>query len=84
MTAMPKLRLSDLRLGMEVYLEQLSDIYDTWIFVEENETGDKKGVIRFIGKETNDESQKVWHSCKVLAPIFHDSMELEEDAFFNE
>ena len=79
-----KLKLADLRIGMEVYLDQLSEIYDTWIFVEEKQTSDNKGIVRFIGKETNDESQKIWNSCKVLAPVFHDSMELEEDSYFDE
>ena len=84
MRELPKLKIQDLKVGMEVYIEQLSEIYDWWIFVDKKDVHDKKGIIKYIGKETSRKSREAWTHCRVLAPIYHDSMELEGDCYFDE
>ena len=79
-----KLNLEDLKIGMQVEIEQLSDIYDTLIMVQMEEMTSKSGTIRFIGKGPCAESQSIYNEGKPVAPIFHDSIELEEDIVFDE
>lgn len=84
MNNVKKLKLEDLKLGMEVQPEQLSEIYDTWILIEETNVGAKTGIIKWIGKTPNKESQKILESGKVIGCIFNDSIELDGDVFFDE
>ena len=77
-----KLKLEDLRIGMTVDRDQLSTIYDTLIMVQMEEMTSKSGVIRFIGKVPCAESQSIYNEGKPVAPIFHDSIELEYDLWY--
>ncbi len=78
-----KLGLKDIHVGMRVYSEQLSDIYDTWIILykPKNIKMEEDGIIGFIGKETNQESSRLYTRDNIITPIFHDSMDLEEDIY---
>lgn len=83
-TALKKFTLDDLHLGMEINdKEQLSNIYDTWIFLIKNK-GAKNYKIGFIGKETNEESDKLFTQGVSICPVFNDSAELEGDMYYEE
>ena len=81
---LPKLKLEDLKIGMEVDIRQLEEIYDTWIFLISENYNSTTGIIKFIGKETNDESQKIFELGKVVSPIYHDSLMMDEDVSYDE
>lgn len=83
---MPKYTLSDISKGMKVYKEQLSEIHDTWIILYRPKDSDMQedGIIGFIGKETNAESDALYSSENIITPIYNDSIELEEDIFYDE
>lgn len=81
---LPKLSLSEIKVGMKVDVDQLSEIYDVLIMVQTEEVASTKGIIRFIGKEPCNESQAVYAEGKPVSPIFNDSIELEEDIDFDE
>lgn len=76
---MKKLKLEDLKIGMEVEFDQLSDIYDTLILLTSDSYTANKGVIKFIGKPGSEEVRSIFKSGKVIAPIYHDSMLLDPD-----
>lgn len=76
---MKKLKLEDLKIGMEVEFDQLSDIYDTLILLTSYSYTDNKGVIEFIGEPGSEEARPIFESGKVIASIYHDSMELDPD-----
>ena len=83
---MPKYTISDIYKGMKVYKEQLSEIHDTWIILYRPKTSDMKedGVIGFIGSETNAESDSLYTKDNVIIPVYNDSIELEDDIFYDE
>ncbi len=81
---LPKLKLEDLKIGMKVSAEQLSEIRDTWILVEEKAYGADSGVVRFVGMTPNDESQAVLDTGKPIACIFNDSEILDKEVIFDE
>lgn len=85
-TELKKLTLEELKLGMQVYKEQLSDIYDTWIILYKpvNQEIEKDGIIGFIGKKTNSESFKLYTPDNLIIPVYNDSMELEGDIYYEE
>lgn len=41
-------------------------------------------TIRFIGKETTAESEKLFTQDNVVCPVYNDSMELEGDIYYEE
>ncbi len=49
-----------------------------------DQADDKAGRIAFIGKETNEESDKILKSGKTVTPIFNDSDELDGDSYYDE
>ena len=59
---------------------QLSDIYDTWIMLVKSKDSDVY-TIRFIGKETNAESDKLFTQGNVVCPVYNDSLEQEGDIY---
>lgn len=79
-----KLKLQDLKKGMTVRFDQLTDIYDVWILVEEEAVNSDHGIIRFIGKEPDSESQAILEEGKPIGCIYNDSEQLEEDVYFDE
>lgn len=79
-----KFTLEDLYIGMEIKdKEQLSSIYDTWIMLVKNSNSDGY-TVRFIGKETNTESDKLFTQGNVVCPVYNDSIELEGDIYYEE
>lgn len=83
---MPKYKISDLSKGMKVYKEQLSEILDTWIILYRPKNSDMKedGIIGYIGNEPNAESDALYSSDNIITPVYNDSIELEEDIFYDE
>lgn len=79
-----KFKLEDLYIGMEIYSkDQLSDIYDTWVILVKNSDSDMY-TVRFIGKETNEESDKLFAQGNMVCPVYNDSMEQEGDIYYEE
>lgn len=79
-----KLTLEDLYIGMEIKDKaQLSSIYDTWVMLVKNNNSDAY-TVKFIGKETNAESDKLFTQGNVVCPIYNDSIELEGDIYYEE
>ena len=79
-----KFTLEDLYIGMEIKdKDQLSDIYDIWIILVKS-SGSDVYTVRFIGKETNAESDKLFAQGNVVCPVYNDSMELEGDIYYEE
>ncbi len=81
-----KYSLEELSKGMRVFKEQLSDILDTWIILyrPKNEQMQEDGIIGFIGKEPNEESDRLYSPNNVIIPVYNDSIEQEEDIFYDE
>ncbi len=81
-----KYTLSEISKGMRVFKEQLSEIYDTWIILyrPKNVQMSEDGIIGYIGKETNAESDKLYTSENIITPVYNDSIELEEDIYYDE
>ena len=76
-----KLKLEDLKVGMYVEIDQLTEIYDTAIIVELSDKDDSGGVIQFIGEPNRKSYNGLGHLYepgKSIAPIYHDSSEFEE------
>lgn len=79
-----KYTLDDLYIGMEIKdKSQLSDIYDIWIMLVKNKNSDVY-TVRFIGAETNAESDKLFSQGNVICPVYNDSIELEGDIYYEE
>jgi len=81
---LPKLKLEDIKIGMKVNMEQLSEIRDIWILVEEEAYGADSGVVRFVGVTPNNESQAVLDTGKPIACIYNDSEILDGEVVFDE
>jgi len=79
-----KLTLSEIKVGMEVEIDQLSEIYDTWIFVILEHKGDRKGIIGFIGPKPNSESQKLFDLGKMIHVEYNDSIMDNDEVSFDE
>ena len=79
-----KLELKDLYIGMEIRdKNQLDGIYDTWIMLVKNKRSDAD-TIGFIGRETNEESDRLFTQNRIICPVYNDSMELEGDIYYEE
>lgn len=78
-----QLSLEDLKIGMAVNKDQLSNIYDTWIIIyrPKGQQMEKDGYIGFIGKETNEQSALLYTSDNIITPVFNDSMDLNDDIY---
>ncbi len=80
----PKLlSVEEIQLGMRVYKEQLSNIYDTWIIIykPKNVKMEEDGIIGFIGKETNEEAAALYTSNNIITPVYNDSIYLDADIY---
>lgn len=79
-----KLTINDLYIGMQIKNKnQLSNIYDMWILLVKNRDSDGY-TVRFIGSETNAESDKLYAQGNVVCPVYNDSLELEGDIYYEE
>ncbi len=86
-STLPKYSLSEIKKGMRVHKEQLSNIYDTWIILyrpKKELIDDGEMIIGYIGKEPNEESALLYNAENIITPIYNDSMDLEEDVFYEE
>ncbi len=54
----PKLTMNDLKVGMHVVPEQLSDLYGVWVFINPN-TANKDGfdILYFCDEDTKDDRE---------------------------
>lgn len=79
-----KYALSELRVGMQIKdKSQLDNIYDIWVILVKK-PNDTMYTIGFIGKDTNEESDKLYTQENQICPVYNDSIELEEDIFYEE
>lgn len=83
---LPMLKREDLKIGKQVEISQLSEIYDTMILIGSENMGDTSGEILFIGEKNSNDPRAIaaFHSGKVISPIYHDRAELEEDIYYDE
>lgn len=82
-----KYKLEDLKIGMVVSVEQLSEIYDTWIMLvqpEDSKYRFTEGIVSFIGNEPTTESDKLFSYGNVVIPVFNDSLEADNDVYYDE
>lgn len=82
-----KYSLSEIKKGMKVRKEQLSNIYDTWIILyrpKQEAMDDGEMLIGYIGKELSEESAALYNSENIITPVYNDSMDLEGDIFYEE
>lgn len=80
-----KLRLEEIYVGMKVEPEQLTEIYDIWIIlIKSVQNPDETPTIRFIGKETNKESDKLYTEDNIIIPIYNDKNEITGDVYYEE
>ncbi len=63
--------------------KQLSNIYDTWIFLIK-EKGKDSYEIGFIGDRTNKESDSLFSRGVNICPVYNDSSEIEGDIYYEE
>lgn len=75
-----KLTLSDIRVGMHVYKEQLSEIKDTYIILVRHPE-DEEYVIKFIGKDLNEESDALFSDSGnyKFCIVYNDSLDADPD-----
>ena len=79
-----KFKLEDLYIGMQIKdKNQLSSIYDTWIMLVKSNDSDIY-TVKFIGKETNEESDKLFTQGDIVCPVYNDSIELEGNIYYEE
>ena len=78
-----KFSLDDIKVGMRVFKEQLSNIYDTWIIIykPKDVQMQEDGIIGFIGKETNEESAALYTNDNIITPVYNDSIDLEGNIY---
>lgn len=78
-------QFQDLKVGMDVRAEELSNIYDTFIVLDNARTiGDNgnystEGKIMFIGRSLDDDYDKINKKGKSLSVIFNSSLDIEGD-----
>ena len=86
-TTLQKYTLSEIKKGMRVRKEQLSNIYDTWIILyrpKDKVMEDGEMIIGFIGKEPTEESDALYTPNNVITPVYNDSIDLEDDIYYDE
>jgi hypothetical protein len=80
-----KLKLNDLKVGMIVGFDQLTDIYDTWILCTVEDTSKPFGTIQYIGNNQEDERyMRVFSMGKAIAPIYNSSELLNGEVTYDE
>ena len=72
-----KYKLEDLKIGMKVTDEQLSDIYDTYMLIAYDSMEDEAGTLVFIGKEMNKVYDEIVSSGKPVCPIYNNQNEFD-------
>jgi hypothetical protein len=74
-------------LNKVVKINDLNSIYDLWMILirpKNSNLSDDEGILSFVGKETNEESDKLYTPDNIIIPIYNDSIELDGDMFYEE
>ena len=66
-----KLSLKELKLGMTVSKDQLSDIHGVYMLIMHDSPGDKIGKLVWFGTETDDTYAKLLTSGRPVCPILN-------------
>lgn len=70
-----------------VKITDLQNIYDLWMILtrpKDSNLADGEGILAFVGTETNEESDKLYHQGNIIIPIYNDSTELKGDIYYEE
>lgn len=83
---MKKYAVKDLKLGMYVSEQELSDIFDMHIVLTNTSIDNNNiiGKIGFIGKELNDESDALNKLNTTIADIYNSKIDAEDDIIYEE
>ena len=76
--------LSDLKLGMKATVSQLSHILNKYMILVYDKEGDEEGTLVFIGNKQNKEYDSWFMQEKPITPIYHTSVDLEENIVYDE
>lgn len=82
-----KYKLEDLKLGMRVESDNLSEIKDTHIILTEAQyiSGiNMSGKISFIGQELTDEARDLYKPGVSIYDVYNDSLEEDEELEYDE
>lgn len=84
MKSLKKLTLQDLKIGMHVKTEQLSELYGVWIYIDPttiNKNKDEVDILYFCTSETKDDKmiQKIQDKFGKASTIFQPAFYAEED-----
>jgi hypothetical protein len=79
-----KLTLNNIYEGMMVTVEQLSNIYNTYMIVQFENSQDTQGKLVFIGDKQTEEYDKWFKQKKPITPIYNDKDELEDMSVYDE
>lgn len=84
--AIKKYTLPELKLGMEVKIDELSNILDTYIIlVDVYKVGkDLAGKIGFIGEELTAEVSKLRSPDRAITSVYNNSTEIGDDVTYDE
>jgi hypothetical protein len=84
MTINDKLTIDNIYEGMTVTIDQLSDIYNTYMIVQFENSQDTKGKLVYIGNKQTEEYDKWFNQKKPITPIYNDKDELEDMSVYDE
>jgi hypothetical protein len=74
-------------LNKVVKINDLNSIYDLWMILirpKNSNLSEDEGILSFVGKETNEESDKLYTPDNIIIPIYNDGIELDGDIFYEE
>lgn len=69
--------LDELKVGMKVTVEQLENVYDTYMLILYENMGDKVGTLAYFGKDTDDEYARLFMLGKPMCPLYNIKEEAE-------
>lgn len=69
----PKLKLEDIKVGMIIFPQQLSNIYNTAILLTHDNTPELKGRIIFIGDPQSQEYIDAWNKVTSTEVVYNDA-----------
>ena len=69
--------LDELKVGMKVAVEQLKNVYDTYMLILYENMRDKVGTLAYFGKDTDDEYARLFMLGKPMCPLYNIKEEAE-------
>lgn len=84
MTSEKKYSSEDLRIGMHVRAEQLSEIYNKYMILLFEDTKSKIGKLVYYGDTQDNEYDSWFMQPKPITPIYNDKSELEDMVVYDE